>query len=260
MILSFLAATAAWMGDRASATAAADELEALQPFAYLPSEQLLGPAWAAAVSGDSRRAVAVLLTGAERAEETGHWFMAAWLLHDACRLGRRDVADRLVPLADRCDGELVAAWTAHAVAAASDQPDRLVDAADRFEAFGALLFAAEAATGAAHAFQRQGQQRASARSLARAARLLARCESARTPGLVTTRSVVPLTSREREVCLLAAEGTPSPEIARRLYLSVRTVNNHLQRAYTKLGVSNRAELADALALASSEPAGESVGE
>ena len=32
----------------------------------------------------------------------------------------------------------------------------------------------------------------------------------------------------------------------RLYLSVRTVNNHLQRAYTKLGVTNRAELLEAL--------------
>jgi len=38
----------------------------------------------------------------------------------------------------------------------------------------------------------------------------------------------------------------SKDIAERLYVSVRTVDNHLQHAYAKLGVSNRAELARAL--------------
>ena len=45
---------------------------------------------------------------------------------------------------------------------------------------------------------------------------------------------------------LAAEGMTSKDIAERLYLSVRTVNNHLQHAYAKLGVSSRAGLARAL--------------
>lgn len=55
-----------------------------------------------------------------------------------------------------------------------------------------------------------------------------------------------LTNREREVSLLAAAGLPSRAIADRLSLSVRTVNNHLVRAYSKLGVSRRDELAKAL--------------
>ena len=46
--------------------------------------------------------------------------------------------------------------------------------------------------------------------------------------------------------MLAAAGIASKDIADRLYLSVRTVNNHLQHAYTKLGVSGRADLAQAL--------------
>jgi DNA-binding NarL/FixJ family response regulator len=39
------------------------------------------------------------------------------------------------------------------------------------------------------------------------------------------------------------------EIASTLYVSVRTVENHVQHAMEKLGVSSRNELADALARA-----------
>ena len=46
--------------------------------------------------------------------------------------------------------------------------------------------------------------------------------------------------------MLAAQGLASKDIADRLYLSVRTVNNHLQHAYAKLGVNGRAGLAQAL--------------
>ena len=42
---------------------------------------------------------------------------------------------------------------------------------------------------------------------------------------------VDLTPREREIALLAAGGSSSREIAERLVLSVRTVDNHLQNAY-----------------------------
>ena len=43
--------------------------------------------------------------------------------------------------------------------------------------------------------------------------------------------------------LLAAAGASSREIAERLVISVRTVDNHLQSAYRKLGVSRRQDLA-----------------
>ena len=52
--------------------------------------------------------------------------------------------------------------------------------------------------------------------------------------------------REREVALLAAGGLSSAEIATRLVVSVRTVDNHLQRAYGQLGIASRQELGDVL--------------
>jgi DNA-binding CsgD family transcriptional regulator len=51
-----------------------------------------------------------------------------------------------------------------------------------------------------------------------------------------------LTAREREIAALAAGGLTSREVAERLVVSVRTVDNHLQRVYRKLGVSRRGEL------------------
>ncbi|MEP6298917.1 MAG: helix-turn-helix transcriptional regulator, partial [Ilumatobacter sp.] len=71
-------------------------------------------------------------------------------------------------------------------------------------------------------------------------------EGARSDDLLVLDVVVPLTKRERDVAMLAATGVQSQEIADRLFLSVRTVSNHLQNIYTKLGVSGRAELASAL--------------
>ncbi|MGP4046077.1 response regulator transcription factor [Streptomyces sp. 2A115] len=49
----------------------------------------------------------------------------------------------------------------------------------------------------------------------------------------------PLTSRELEVLRLAADGTPTREIAHRLSLSVGTVRNHLNAVSRKTGARNR---------------------
>ena len=50
--------------------------------------------------------------------------------------------------------------------------------------------------------------------------------------------------RRREVVLLAAHEFNRREIADRLSVSVRTVDNHLQRVHIKLGIGGRGELAD----------------
>ena len=151
-----------------------------------------------------------------------------------------------------CEGELVAAYASHAAAAAAGRRRRSSTSTDRFERLGARLLAAESATEAAQAFQRHGDRRAAARWAS---------ERRRWPGLRRGPDagpdcvvmVVPLTARERDIATLAAQGESSKAIAERLFLSVRTVNNHLQNVYSKLGVTGRRQLADAL-----EPTGVSA--
>jgi len=56
-----------------------------------------------------------------------------------------------------------------------------------------------------------------------------------------------LTTREREVAVLAGRGLSNREIAGRLFLSVRTVESHVYLARRKLGAASRRELAGRLA-------------
>ncbi|MBQ7578093.1 MAG: response regulator transcription factor [Synergistaceae bacterium] len=50
-----------------------------------------------------------------------------------------------------------------------------------------------------------------------------------------------LSGREREVLLLAAKGLSSKEVAKRLFISERTVQTHLASIYDKLGSRNKTE-------------------
>ncbi len=52
-----------------------------------------------------------------------------------------------------------------------------------------------------------------------------------------------LSLREQEVLALLCEGLSNKQIAQDLYLSVRTVENHLGNLYAKLGVNSRTEAA-----------------
>ena len=52
-----------------------------------------------------------------------------------------------------------------------------------------------------------------------------------------------LSGREHEIAGLVARGLTNREIAARMFLSEKTVESHLSKAFTKLGVSSRAALA-----------------
>jgi len=163
------------------------------------------------------------------------------------RLGdARAVADRLEACGTRVDGALNGVRVHAARAMADGNAGALEDAADAFEQLGALLFAAETVNEAAIVHRRNGASRPATAAAQRSLRLVELCEGARTPSLMHGTGSAVLTKREREIATLASHGMSSREIASTLYVSVRTVDNHLQRAYEKLGVSSRTELAEAL--------------
>jgi DNA-binding CsgD family transcriptional regulator len=60
-------------------------------------------------------------------------------------------------------------------------------------------------------------------------------------------TVTTLTAQEALIADLARDGLTNPEIGTRLFLSARTVQYHLHKTFTKLGISSRRELPAALA-------------
>ncbi len=80
-------------------------------------------------------------------------------------------------------------------------------------------------------------------------RLGARAPRPRKPDAVGT--VDALSVREREIARLVADGLTNREIAARLYLSAKTVEAHLARMFTKLGVKSRVGVAQRLSGAES---------
>ena len=55
-----------------------------------------------------------------------------------------------------------------------------------------------------------------------------------------------LSATELQIARLAADGLSNQAIAEQVFVSVKTVESNLKRAYRKLGISSRAQLARAL--------------
>jgi DNA-binding CsgD family transcriptional regulator len=224
-------------------------LAALSPpiFKAFRTAVVQAQAWTAAAAGDLPTARAKLEEAADLGEEVGHLIGAASALHGLARLGQaHQVAGRLEDLAAQVDGEFVVVRAAYANAVAARDGQALHAVSGAFERLGALLYAAEASVEAAAVLRRTGRPREAAADENRAAQLLSRCEGAATPVVRTITARARLTPGELDAAAQAAAGRSNKQIAADSHISVRTVENHLQRVYEKLGISSRRELADAL--------------
>lgn len=209
------------------------------------SPTALADAWILAAEGDVEAATRVLFARIDRLVPRGAHSAAAGLLHQVTRIGTRAhaalAAERFAALPPTGCGAL-ARRAAHAEAEASGDPEALRAVGDAWESIGHLLYAAEAFASAGNRAKAAGEGRDATADVQRAAALSAACDGARTPKLAFADGTEPLTAREREIASLAAQGLSSNEIATRLFLSPRTVNNHLQSTYAKLGIRGRHEL------------------
>ncbi|MCZ7420643.1 MULTISPECIES: LuxR family transcriptional regulator [unclassified Micromonospora] len=253
------AQAAALRGDARQAAEAMAEADRLHSPTMVVLYPWLEQARAAtlAAGGEPASAVKRLHDLVDRLRADGFAGHEALVLHDLVRLGqaaaqtgprcsdgdRRTVAQRLTELSEQVDGELPPLLARHARASADGLPEELLGAADGFAERGLDLLAAEAVAEAVHLLrQRRSPEVGHARQ--RLGALLAGCDMVHTPALQAATPT--LTDREWQVARLAAVGGTSRAIAEQLFLSARTVENHLQRVYTKLGVTSRAELRVAL--------------
>lgn len=124
----------------------------------------------------------------------------------------------------------------------------LEDAADRFAAAGAPYEEARAREALADVLgsvgRRSPAEREAEAARATFARLGAIRDADRAAGILHAKALSPsepagLSVREREVIALLARGRANEEIARELFLSLRTVERHVSNIYVKLGVSGR---------------------
>lgn len=207
----------------------------------------LGRAWAAAARGERSLA-------RELAEKIGRSLMddgllatGAFALHDALRLGAepQTLVDDLDRAAESCDGLVVQAFATHVHALTDADIDSLLEAGEQFATAGWNLHAAECAAGASGMAAEQGLKVRQREAAVRSAELASGCGAALTPMLETLAgksALGSLTRREQEIALMAARGLSKREIAETLFLSPRTIGNHINHVYSKLGISSRDEL------------------
>lgn len=243
MALARKAEAAALMKDVTTASKAVAECSDLPHWGAFRSELPLGRAWSHAAQGNLQDARAVLWEAVAGAREAGHLASEARLLTDIARLGdAKGVVDRLLEVSRSTDSELTAAHSSYVAALVEGDPAMLQAAARTLERTGSSLVAAEAAASACMHWSRRGEQRQATAAENLSFSLQRHCEGASTPGLSVLGVAKHLTTREAEIAGLVCSGLTNAEVADAVTISKRTVDNHLQNIYRKLGVRNRRAL------------------
>lgn len=231
-------------GNTAAAVAALGHAEAAAgpQVAVFQPELELARAWERAAVGETTAARVHAGRAAQLARRSDMLPVEMHALHTSVRFGDRSATARLGDLANVLRSPLAEIVAAHSRGLADHDGDRLDDVARRFEELGAMAMAADAAAQAARAHARNGSRIKELESSTRA-HWHASQFGLRTPATAAIDGPLPITDREREVATLVATGLSSREIGDRLNVSARTVEGHLYRIFTKLGIADRDELA-----------------
>jgi len=217
-------------------------------YQYVESRRLLVMGWAAAAGGKTSEAMDFARQAADFASSHGQFAREVVALQNALQFGSDDsvdrlVADRLVELCARVKGRRAPLVTRWATAAANVDGDELLRVSDELEEIGDRIAAADAAAHAARAYDRLDLYRPRLAASGRATRLISLCGGT-TPATGAAAEYFPLSQREREIATLIGRGLSNRQIADALFMSVRTVEGHVYRACTRIGLTNRSELAD----------------
>jgi DNA-binding NarL/FixJ family response regulator len=248
MLHTISAEALAMLGDVDGARAAlrrADETAHAGVQVFDPENEL-AHALVAAADGRLVEAIGRAGAAATAARSAGQFAVEVVIRHTAVCFGDRSQRSRLTRLTEVVDGRRAPAALAHAVALADRDAEGLLAVSRVLEDAELELFAAGAAAQAAVVARGLARLGDAARAADRAAALAHRCEDARSPALAASLSPLPISDREREVIHHAARGLTNRQIAEQLHVSVRTVESHIYRACTRLGLTDRAALVSAV--------------
>ena len=251
LALAELGLTLARAGLTDDATAALDEADSRRGGAVgaLGGVIGLGRLWCDAWAGRRTVAAGRALELAAAAVAVGNRVDAVAAAHTAAVLGASGQAAVVLDgLAATMEGPWVVLHAAEATARSRHDPASLLDTAERYAALDANGLGAVTAAAASELYRSAGRNGAALLAADRSREL-----RASTDGLPSEPDLGDLTHRESQVAVLAAEGLSSRDIAAALGVSVRTVDNHLGRAYRKLGVRARHELGELLGRSPAPP-------
>ena len=244
LVAAWLAQAEAARGNSITAMDALTQAEAStgQQVAVFRPELELARAWERATVGETTAARVHVDRAVQLARHVDMLSVEMQALHTAVRFGDRCLSTRLGEIAKLLGSPLAAAVAEHGRGLADHDGDRLDEAAALFEKLGATAMAADAAVQAAREHARAGSRIKELESSTHAHWCASQCDL-RTPATVAIERPLPITDREREVATLVAARLSNRQIGDRLNVSVRTVEGHLYRIFTKLGIADRDELA-----------------
>ena len=232
------------LGESAEANAALEEARANVPdtYVYMHTALAVATGWALAAGGYLSDAVAAVRDAAAKARDRGQPTHELACLQVAAQWGDSSMSERARELAGELSLPLADAVARHAESLAAKDGEGLLAASNDYRAIGDRAAAADSAAQAAVAFSQSQQRRRRLYAAAIAQGLSDECGGLSTPALRSPTGH-PLTERQREIVELAVAGMSNKDIAKKLFMSVRSVEGHLYRACQRVGANSREELA-----------------